>query len=147
MSLPDFNAEGNLPPGIHRVAWNECPIRFGAGARRITLLFGLRAALDALRDVGCLTAYIDGSFVTTKLVPGDFGACWEIKGVNVARLDPVFLDFSNGRAAQKVRFGGELFSAELPEGLSERTFLGFFQTDRRAGEPKGVVALDLMRLP
>ena len=146
MSLPDFNAEENLPPGIHHAAWEEVAARFGGNARRITLLFGLKAALDALSAAGCRTAYLDGSFVTIKPVPGDFDACWEVAGVDIARLDPVFLTFTNGRAAQKLRFGGELFPADLPEGASGKTFLEFFQTDRRTGEPKGVIMLDLARL-
>ncbi len=59
------------------------------------------------------------------------------------RLDPVLLDFRDGRAAQKAKYGGELFPAELPEGLSGRTFLEFFQTDRDTGGPKGIVSIDL----
>ena len=45
--------------------------------------------------------YIDGSFVTVKLEPRDYDACWDIDGVNVEALDSVFLDFSKGRRAQK----------------------------------------------
>ena len=61
------------------------------------------------------------------------------------RLGPVLLDFSNRPAAQKARFGGELFPAQLPNGLSGRTFLEFFQIDKQTGDPKGIVALDLRR--
>jgi hypothetical protein len=61
-------------------------------------------------------------------------------------LDPVLLDFSDGRAAQKARYGGELFPAELPEKDSGRTFLEFFQTDRETGKPKGIIVLDLETL-
>ena len=42
--------------------------------------------------------------------------------------------------------GGELFPAQLPEGLSGVTFLQFFQTDRTTGEAKGIVRLDLETL-
>jgi hypothetical protein len=35
----------------------------------------------------------------------------------------------------------------LPEGGSGRTFLEFFQTDKNSGDPKGIIALDLRRLP
>lgn len=64
-------------------------------------------------------------------------------GVDPARLDPVLLDCSDGRAAQKARYGGELFPAELPEGASGRTFLEFFQIDRQTGLAKGIIQLDL----
>jgi hypothetical protein len=68
-----------------------------------------------------------------------------MSGVIIDRLDPIFLDFSNARARQKQRFGGELFPADLPEGASGRTFLEFFQIDRETGAAKGIIAIDLRR--
>jgi hypothetical protein len=62
--------------------------------------------------------YIDGSFVRVKREPGDYDACWDIDGVNVEALDSVFLDFSKGRTAQKRKFFGEFFPAQMPEGAS-----------------------------
>ena len=55
----------------------------------------------------CRLVYLDGSFVMTKEHPGDFDACWDIQHVDEEALDPVFRDFSQGRAAQKRRFLGE----------------------------------------
>lgn len=136
---------GNLPAGLHDAAWSEEVQRFGATPRRSLLLEGLKAALDALHAAGCRKVYVDGSFVTRKPEPGDFDACWDIAGVEPNRLDPVLLDFSNGRSAQKARYRGELFPAQLPEGLSGRTFLDFFQTDRQTGQRKGIVVIDLAR--
>ena len=102
----------------------------------------MREALTNLGAAGCRTVYVDGSFVTAKLMPGDFDACWDIEGVDPVELDPVLLTFDAGRAAQKAKYGGELFPAQLPEGLSGRTFLQFFQTDRHTGRQKGIVAID-----
>jgi len=141
--LPSFDADGRLPAGVHAADWPEFVARFGFSERRRRLLQGLAAALRSLQDAGCALAYVDGSFVTAKKEPGDFDACWGVAGVDPALLDPVLLDFSNGRAAQKARYGGELFPAELPEGASGRTFLEFFQTDRNTGAPKGIVSIDL----
>ena len=42
---------------------------------------------------GCRRAYVDGSFVTAKEVPGDFDGCWEAEDVDPDALDPVLLDF------------------------------------------------------
>lgn len=61
-------------------------------------------------------------------------------------LDPVLLDFSDRRAAQKRRFGGELFPAEVAAEPHGTIFLDYFQRDRSTGDPKGIVALDLERL-
>lgn len=92
------------------------------------------------------TAYLDGSFVTAKELPGDFDACWEIAGVDPDRLDRELLDFSDRRAAQMARYGGELFPAETAAEPAGTTFLDYFQRDRDTGQPKGIVAIDLRAL-
>jgi hypothetical protein len=71
--------------------------------------------------------------------PGDFDACWENDGVDLDALDPVILDLSAGRAAQKSRYGGELFPniIEAEPGL---VFAEFFQNERDTGR-KGIVVL------
>ncbi len=141
--IPPFDRRGTLPPGVHEASWPEFAERFGGIPRRRLLLAGLKAAVLNLQGAGCPLVYVDGSFVTSKPEPGDFDACWSVSGVRPELLDPVLLDFSDGRAAQKAKFRGELFPAELPEGLSGRTFLEFFQTDKETGLSKGIVALDL----
>jgi hypothetical protein len=141
--LPEFNRDGRLPAGIHWATWQEIQSRFGFSSRRQQLLGGLRLALAALNRAGCSRVYIDGSFVTVKREPGDYDACWDIDGVNVEALDSVFLDFSRGRSAQKRKYFGELFPAQMPEGASGRAFLEFFQTDKETGRSKGIVGLNL----
>ena len=133
--VPSFNADGNLPPGIHWATWQEIVDRFGNSAWRRHLLAGLQSAVEELKRVGCSTVYLDGSFVSAKLIPGDFDACWDEDGVDFDSIDPVLLDFVGSRATQKAKFGGELFLAPI--------FLDFFQTDKDTGSQKGIVALDL----
>lgn len=145
--IPAFDEDGNLPPGIHETTWTEIVARFGTSALRLEMLAGLKQALDSLVASGCRRAYIDGSFVTGKEEPADFDACWEISGVDAAHLDPALLDFSDRRAAQKAKFGGELFPAEAAAEPSGTRFLDYFQHDRITGKPKGIIALDLGGLP
>jgi len=140
--IPEFNAHGLLPEGIHSATWDEVRERFGGNERRRQLLAGLVAALLLLRAAGCRRVYINGSFVTAKEVPGDFDGCWEAQGVDPAALDPVLLDFRHPRTAQKAKFGGEMFianSSAAPDGR----FLEFFQIDKNTGDAKGIVAIDL----
>jgi hypothetical protein len=147
VTIPSFRADGNLPPGVHDATWTEMTTRFGQTPWRSQLLNGLLAALHSLRAAGCKRAYVDGSFVTDKAIPGDFDGCWEAAGVDPNRLDPALLDFSNARAAQKARFGGELFpatSAAVPVGTA---FLDFFQRDKNTGSQKGIIAINLGGLP
>ncbi len=145
--IPPFEASGNLPPGIYAATWEEIVDRFGLTAQRRRLLDGLEAAVAALRRAGCRTVYIDGSFVTAKLVPGDFDACWEPDGVDPLLLDPVLLTFERGRRAQKAKYGGELFIAQWPADAAGTVFLDYFQLDPITERPKGIIMLELGGAP
>ena len=144
--LPALTREGLLPPGIHWAAWAEIEERFATTEWRRTLSDGVRRAAENLKQAGCRTLYLDGSFVTSKNHPGDFDGCWDPDGVEAAKLDPVLLDFTNRRAAQKRKYHGELFISSLPAdgGL---TFLEFFQRDKATGNPKGIIAIGLEGFP
>lgn len=124
--IPPFDDKRNLPPGIHPVTWRELESRFGQTAHRRRLLDGLRRALDSLRSAECKRVYIDGSFVTAKVEPGDFDGCWEVDGVDPDKLDPVLLTFSNKRAAQKAKYHGEFFLADARADPSGTRFIDFF---------------------
>ncbi len=141
--IPEFTAAGLLPSGVHPATSEEVRQRFGGNERRDKLLAGLTEALRLLRAAGCRRVYVNGSFVTAKESPNDIDACWDINGVDVDALDPVFFEFDDGRAAQKARFGAEFFPAQVPEGVTGRAFLDFFQVDRQTGEPKGIIEIKL----
>jgi hypothetical protein len=141
--IPAWLTNGGLPPGVHFATWREIEDRLSFNSRRQRLLAGFRQACEELRKAGCLLVYLDGSFVTRKDHPGDFDACWDIQNVDDERLDPVFWDFSRGRAAQKQRFLGEFFPAQLPEGATGKAFVDFFQVNKLTGEPKGILAIRL----
>ncbi len=143
--IPRFRRDGKLPAGVHTAEWFEFEARYGTNARRRGLMAGLKRALGVLRRAGCRIVYIDGSFVTAKPLPNDFDGCWSIEGVDPELLDPVLLEFANGRAAQKAKYAGELFPAELPEGASGRLFLDFFRHDAD-GRPKGIIRIRLETL-
>jgi len=144
---PLDSATGNLPPGVHEATWEELAARYGSTPRRLTLLAGLKTAVEALRVAGCQRAYIDGSFVTAKVEPADFDGCWEIEGVDLDRLDPVLKTFANRREAQKRVFGGELFPADSEADAAGTHFLDFFQVDRDSLQPKGIITMTLGALP
>lgn len=145
--IPGFDPSGNLPAGLHLATWSAFTARFGGTAHRQRLISGLRRALASLKGAGCLRAYIDGSFVTAKVVPGDYDACWDPGGVNAALLDPVLLNFDNQRLLQKIVFFGELFPSHWPANQGGQRFLEFFQSDKTTGSPKGIILLNLQDLP
>ncbi len=104
---------------------------------------GFGAALENLKSAGCRAVYLDGSFVTIKVIPNDYDACWNEDGVDPYLLDPVLLTFDAGRAAQKAKYMGELFPASVIANAGGLSFLDFFQTDKETGDPKGIVAIGL----
>lgn len=144
--IPAFDSSGLLPVGVHAADWSEVEARFGTNAHRQWLLTGMKRALIALQLAGCLAVYVDGSFVTAKSLPGDYDLCWGTTGVDPSLLDPVFLTFDDGRRAMKAKYLGDLFPAEVPEGISGRRFVDFFQIDKDTGNSKGIVLIDLRRL-
>jgi hypothetical protein len=145
--VPLFNDDGQLPPGIHFCNWEEFVVRFGTTQHRLNLIAGLKTAMVQLRSAGCPTIYIDGSFVTHKLIPGDFDACWEESKVDINQLKsiaPELLKFDAKRATQKAVYGGEFFPAGVPADSYGTSFLEFFQMGRDRN-PKGIIAIDLVR--
>src|SRR5260221_649263 len=80
------------------IAQNRAPSRWGRG-------------IQSLVAANCSTVYLDGSFITDITTPNDYDACWEVVGVSVALLDPILLEFSNLKAAQKAKYLGEFFPA------------------------------------
>jgi hypothetical protein len=144
--IPDFQDDGNLPPGIHRATWAEVEQLFGFDAHRKRLLHGFRAMVTVLAAAGCKRVFLDGSFAGAKAIPSDFDALWDMQDVDLPRLyasEPLFWSLGAGRAAQKAKYLGEMFPADFIESSSGKTFLEFFQIDKQTGSPKGIVEIDL----
>lgn len=138
--LPPFDPDtGRLPEGEHVATWEEVLDRLGWNQGRRRLLDGLAEAIGLLAEAGCRQIWLNGSFVTAKDEPGDFDACWDTDGVDLDLLDPVLLDLSNARAAQKARFGGELFPNVVESG-SGLVFAEFFKVERDTSR-KGIILI------
>ncbi len=145
--IPAFDpVTGNLPAGEHVASWHEMLDRYGYTPWRLRLLAGMREALGLLKLAGCARAWIDGSFVTGKELPGDYDACWDADGVDFDLVDDRLLTFDRGRATQKSAFLGELFLADGRADPQGTLFRDFFQTDRD-GQRKGIVVIELKGLP
>ena len=150
--IPEPNAEGNLPAGVHEAEWPEIAARFGTTVTRRRLLSGLAEGLRLLMAAGCRRVWLDGSFVTASEValgrgPRDFDACWDIAGVDLSRLAlsaEEFFEFRPGHPGQKRRWSGEFFPVGGPVPPGGIDQVEFFQTDR-AGGAKGILLLSLDR--
>lgn len=131
-----------LPPGLYDATLEEVKKRFATNDKRIILYSGLLKACKSLKIAGCKVIYLDGSYITDKPNPGDFDICWDPICVDPKKLDPVFLDFSDLRKNQKLKFGGEFFpSSAKADGTN--TFMSFFQIDKETGFGKGIIRIHL----
>jgi hypothetical protein len=136
-----------LPPGEHAASLEDVATAFATNSWRRELFDGLVVAAGKLRLAGCSIIYLDGSYVTGKPIPGDFDACWDPSGVDPTKLDPVFLEFANGRAAQKAAFKGEFFPSSMMCADVGQTFVDFFRLDRFTGKQKGIISIPLSADP
>jgi hypothetical protein len=147
--IPEFGNDGLLPPGRHIAAWAEICNRYGYNPWRRRLLEGMKAALDVIKKVGCETAFLDGSFVTSKEIPGDFDIAWEATGADLdllQELDPDLLNVGKN-PVQKVKYYGELFPIVRVQGVPIYDWAEFFQIDKETKNQKGIVVIDVRSLP
>ncbi len=132
-----------LPEGIHQATLAEIEADYTFNVRRRELFSGLKSALSALAHAKVRYVYLDGSFLSDKPIPGDYDACWNVRGVDVQLLDPVFLEFANGRSSQKNKYLGEFFFEHAAATPNGQIFLDFFQIEKTTGEKKGIILIDL----
>jgi hypothetical protein len=153
--IPKFNQKGNLPPGIHKATLAEVQKRFGWTPYRRELLKGLRRVLRQLVQAGCVCFYLDGSFVTSKVIPGDYDGIWVCDGVELDKVPPLLRaidsngmplsDMQKWKAAMRRKYKGEVFPMDSTQ-VGPGTFLSLFQKDKSTDEPKGIIEIDLRGL-
>lgn len=78
MSLPPFEASGDLPEGLHQADLTEFFARFGHGTpQRQRVATRLQQAFDLLRPLEIISRIIVwGSFITAKPNPADADILW-----------------------------------------------------------------------
>ena len=118
-----------LPEGIHESAFREVEDVLIFSERRELLFNGLTQGSKALCSAGCSILYLEGSFVTSKVEPGDYDAVWDTQGVNSKILAPVCKENKPPRLSQKDKFLGEYLPTEYKDGRS--TYMDDFFQDIR----------------
>lgn len=82
----EYNQDGCLPHGIHKLSLEEIEEEFvkGKSQRRQDIFENYRSHLKEIKDTNCcLNHWIDGSFVTLKENPNDIDTLTEFDGVIV----------------------------------------------------------------
>src|SRR5258708_10175084 len=102
---------------------------------------GLELAISELKTVGCRAVYIDGSFVTKKIYPGDFDLCWDEKEVNYEFMNssyPGLTDFGFKMRNMKKRYGGDIFPMTNYTHSRGTCFFCFFLECKQRGEKRKI---------
>jgi hypothetical protein len=73
MTLPVFDDDGDLPPGVHCATLAAVLERFGQGSvQRCAMADRLSRLYELVKSTGHLTRFVVfGSFITTKIDPND----------------------------------------------------------------------------
>lgn len=143
MRLPEFNSEGDLPPGVYLATLRETMERFGKGSMQRTAVAGRLARIYSLAaSTGHLARFVVfGSFVTAKPAPND---------VDIILLLGDEFDLSSiaGDAAlifqhmeAETRFGASIFWVRRPVALGgEQAMIDHWQV-RREGGLRGIIEI------
>lgn len=140
--IPGLVGDGVLPPGIHPATIAEVRAAFATTPHRLSLYGGLMVALSDLMVIGCVRAWLDGSYVTDKAVPGDYDLCWDTAGVDWNALDPALLDVDFPRTLQQLKYRGDVLPNVI-EAASGLPFQEYFQQNKNTGGTKGIIELTL----
>ena len=142
-TLPPFDAQGDLPPGVYRIQWNEFDRCFGQStSRRQALMARLREIVRLAKSTGSLArVFVWGSVVTGKPFPRDLDLFLlmrrEFDLILPNLTSPVLELFDHGAA--RLHYEADVFwAAEAvgEAGLAE--FLSVYQMTR-GFTPRGIV--------
>ncbi|CAN5478119.1 hypothetical protein BH11CYA1_BH11CYA1_11900 [soil metagenome] len=144
--IPNFMANGFLPPGIHRTPYEAFASHFGSNEHRVQMLNKVEPMLRRLADQGQERVYLAGSFVTHKPFPKDIDMLVHTNSSASSSLQHVLNDlrgirFGETMTAAKSRFGVDLMQGKAAEGLNCK-HLKLFKTNK-ADQPIGIIDLKL----
>jgi predicted nucleotidyltransferase len=143
VALPDFNEDGDLPPGVYRATVAETLKRFGEGSAGRRLVAGRLSRIYQLAtSTGKVARFVVfGSFVTDKEQPND---------VDIILLMEDSFDLASvtGEAAvvfehmeADARFGASVFWTRRSGAIGgEQAMIEHFQI-RREGGRRGIVEI------
>jgi hypothetical protein len=140
--LPNFNNNGDLPPGIHRASWKDVAERFGSGTEaRTKATTTLKHLHDLAARTGCLRHfYVFGSFASRAAEPRDVDVVLimsaDFRVEASARESRTLFSHADAQA----RYGASVFWVRegMVAAAALRDFLLAFQT-RRDGKLGGIL--------
>jgi len=140
--IPEFDENGNLPPGIHHATLQEIIERFGVrkSLKRCSLTNNLQDFFSFIKDYA-IGVYVDGSYITSKLAPNDIDL--------IVILPPDFVFTSEAarrlQRIQKNKRNHYLHIFVYAQGVHDQDFheLRARFTQDRQGNPKGIIYVEI----
>ncbi|HEX3531325.1 MAG TPA: hypothetical protein VH988_30045 [Thermoanaerobaculia bacterium] len=148
MPIPDYDAGGVLPPGVHLCTMDEIKERFArfrTSDRRLRLYRQLVEYVDRVEEIGAIRALIiDGSFVTDKAEPADIDLIVIVSDTLHAApgLSPYVYNVISKRQVKK-KFDFDLFIVRDGSEELQKQVEFFSQVRGRPATRKGLLRVDL----
>jgi len=141
MSL-NFNTQGYLHETI-TLTYEEIVHHFGTTSRRMEQIKNALHFFRIFHSCGCLTVYIDGSFVSKKKHPEDIDLCLDPTGVDAEKIEREFPQFYDVNEIGRIHRNLQCHIFHFDENY--KRLFELLETDRD-GNPKGFVKLNLKDL-
>lgn len=142
MPLPEFNAAGDLPPGVYQATLSEVIERFGslAGQRAFCAQRLLYIHALAQRTGHLQSLVLFGSFITSKPDPNDVDIVLVMDDAFRLEECPVEARGLFDHALAQARYGASIFwiRPALLLGESLEDFISYWQI-KRDGSKRGIV--------
>lgn len=143
--IPEFTADGWLPPGIYIASWSEFTERFSVFKRsnqRMMVIRSMEALyLEAKKSLIVKRFLVAGSILSVKDEPNDFDCILVLDEVILAQeLPPFQYNLVSRRMARRM-FKGDVVPV-LEGSAAMQNYLEFFQTNRD-GQRIGLVEIQL----
>lgn len=146
--LPEFDIDGDLPPGIHHATFDELERRFSrfvVSDRRINLFARFKQLVAMARRSGIVERLVlGGSFVTSKPDPNDIDIVIVLSSdLDLDALTPSQYAVTDRSALRRVLKTGALDVTTVRSGTTQMDLvLEFFQS-KRDNKQVGVVEVKL----
>ncbi len=142
MPIPQFNAYGLLSSGFYPATLAELKRRFGFSPKRLSLIEdGLELVAKELIEMGVEDLYVDGSFVTQRLSPGDIDGYVLTKSTS-----DVYREIAERQELWLVQYRMDIWPAATDvEGEGSQAYFEhlFGHTEEDPPRVKGIVKLNL----
>jgi predicted nucleotidyltransferase len=138
----NFNKQGNLISN-HELSFKQFSGAFGYNPIRQKQIENLVTLCKMFKQFGCTEIYVVGSFVTTKVEPGDIDFCVDITYMDEKKLFKTHPEFATKKGLTKVH---ELLNTHVAFFTSyDMEIVDFFRSDRENNR-RGIVHIYLNEL-